>query len=133
MKLSEQFFKRTIPGIQHILRFEDASGCPIGDMIVDDSVDSGCRTSMIDVMDPMLTHHLRGAEPREVLDEIVVGGCRTKDPDTLEVAKARAKDSLMRLAPSTKRFLNPQTYPVGLERGLADLRQRLATAELPDE
>ena len=133
MKLSEQFFKRTIPGIQHILRYEDASGCPIGDMIVDDSVDSGCRTSMIDVMDPMLTHHLRGAEPREVLDEIVVGGCRTKDPDSLEVAKARAKDSLMRLAPSTKRFLNPQTYPVGLERGLADLRQRLATAELSDE
>jgi nicotinate phosphoribosyltransferase len=88
---------------------------------------------MIDVMDPMLTHHLRGAEPREVLDEIVVGGYRTKDPDTLEVAKARAKDSLMRLAPSTKRFLNPQTYPVGLERGLADLRQRLATAELSDE
>jgi nicotinate phosphoribosyltransferase len=39
----------------------------------------------------------------------------------------------MRLAPSTKRFLNPQTYPVGLERGLADLRQRLATAELSDE
>ena len=35
----------------------------------------------------------------------------------------------MRLDPSYKRFLNPQAYPVGMERGLADLRQRLARAE----
>ena len=35
----------------------------------------------------------------------------------------------MRLDPAVARFLNPQTYPVGLELGLAELRSRLAREE----
>ena len=35
----------------------------------------------------------------------------------------------MRLDPAVARFLNPQTYPVGLERGLARLRAELAREE----
>ena len=31
--------------------------------------------------------------------------------------------------PAVARFLNPQTYPVGLELGLAELRSRLAREE----
>jgi nicotinate phosphoribosyltransferase len=130
MKLSEQFYKRTIPGIQHILRFVDGSGCPVGDMIVDDATDSGNRTSMIDVIDPMTTHRLEGCEPRELMVQVVSEGRRAAEPEALVVAKARCKDALMHLDPATKRFLNPQTYPVGLERGLSDLRQRLAVEEL---
>ncbi len=130
MKLSEQFYKRTIPGIQHILRFVDGSGCPVGDMIVDDATDSGNRTSMIDVIDPMTTHRLEGCEPRELMVQVVSEGRRAAESEALVVAKARCKDALMHLDPATKRFLNPQTYPVGLERGLSDLRQRLAVEEL---
>lgn len=129
MKLSEQFYKRTIPGIQDVLRFVDASGCPVGDMIVDASVDTGNRSSMVDIIDPVTTHRLDGCQPRELLELVVEGGKRAKEPDAIEVAKARCKDALMHLDPATKRFLNPQTYPVGLERGLSDLRQRLAVEE----
>ena len=35
----------------------------------------------------------------------------------------------MRLDPGIRRFLNPQAYPVGIQRGLADLRRELATRE----
>ena len=129
MKLSEQVYKRTIPGIQRVLRFFDESGCPMGDMIVDDATDTGERGAMVDIVDPVTIHHLEGCQPRELHELVVKDGVRAKEPDTIAVAKARCKDALMRLDPATKRFLNPQTYPVGLERGLSDLRQRLAVEE----
>ncbi len=130
MKLSEQVYKRTIPGIQRVVRFFDASGCPVGDMIVDEGSDTGDRTAMVDIIDPVTIHRLTGCEGRDLLEHIVSGGVRTNEPNTILEAKARCKDALMRLDPATKRFLNPQTYPVGLERGLSDLRQRLAAREL---
>ena len=130
MKLSEQYYKRTIPGIQNILRFVNSSGCPVGDMIVDPDTDTGYRSSMSDIIDSVTTHHLRDCTPHELLEHIVSDGVRTKEPDSIECAKERCRDALMHLDPATKRFLNPQTYPVGLERGLAELRRRLAVEEL---
>ena len=35
----------------------------------------------------------------------------------------------MHLEPGVKRFLNPQTYPVGIEEGLAKVRDALAREE----
>ncbi len=64
------------------------------------------------------------------MELVVKDGVRAKEPDSIEEAKARCKDSLMRLGPATRRFLNPQTYPVGLERGLSALRQRLVSEVL---
>ena len=46
------------------------------------------------------------------------------------IVKARCRDAVMHLDPAVRRFLNPQAYPVGLEPGLAELRQNLALAEL---
>ena len=129
MKLSEQVYKRTIPGVQRVLRFEDASGCPVGDMIVDDACDSGNRTAMVDLIDPVTVYRLEGYTSRELLQHIVADGRRVGELPTIAEAKARCKDAIMHLDPATKRFLNPQTYPVGLERGLSDLRQRLASEE----
>ena len=88
-------YKRTIPGIQHILRFTNTEGVPYGDMILDDSVDTGDRT-------------------------------------TIEQSKQHCHEALMHLDPSIKRFLNPQLYPVGMERGLATLRSNLAKREKRD-
>lgn len=129
MKLSEQVYKRTIPGIQSVLRFYDESGCPRGDMILDEAVDTQNRSSMVDIIDPVTIHRLGGYSCRELLEQVVAGGKSAKAPDSLERAKTRCRDALMMLDPATKRFLNPQTYPVGLEAGLSDLRQRLAAEE----
>ena len=126
MKLSEQLYKRTIPGVQHILRYEDASGCPVGDMIVDDAVDTGERSCMVDLVDPVTTYRMGNNTYRELMEQIVSNGERAGEPNTIEEAKARCKNALMHLDPATKRFLNPQTYSVGLEKGLSDLRQKLA-------
>ena len=130
MKLSEQVYKRTIPGVQHVLRFEDTSGRPLGDMIVDDASDSGERSYMVDLIDPVTTYSLGGLTPRELLVQIVAAGKAVGEETTIDEAKVRCRDALMLLDPATKRFLNPQTYPVGLERGLSALRQRLASESL---
>lgn len=129
IKLSEQAYKRTIPGVQHIRRYYDAAGVPVGDMIVDDSVDTGDTTSMVNVLDELTTYDLSEATSAEIMVPLVADGHRVGEPESIETAKARCREAFMRLDPATKRFLNPQTYPVGLERGLARLRNELALEE----
>ena len=129
IKLSEQAYKRTIPGVQHIRRYYDAAGVPVGDMIVDDSVDTGDTTSMVNVLDELTTYDLSEATSAEIMVPLVADGHRVGEPESIDTAKARCREAFMRLDPATKRFLNPQTYPVGLERGLARLRNELALEE----
>ena len=61
--------------------------------------------------------------------QLVEDGHRVGEAETLVAAKERCREAFMHLDPATKRFLNPQTYPVGLERGLAHLRNELALEE----
>ena len=129
IKLSEQSYKRTVPGVQHVLRYYDAFGRPVADMIVvDDVAEPGQAREMVDILDPYVTHRLSGT-PEELLVEVVRNGRRAGEPEGISAARERCKDALMRLDPAVARFLNPQTYPVGLEPGLAELRSRLAREE----
>ena len=129
IKLSEQSYKRTIPGVQHVLRYFDQAGRPTADMLVVDEVArAGEAREMVDIVDPYLTHRLSG-DPVELLVKMVEHGSRCGEPEGIEAARERCREALMRLDPAVARFLNPQTYPVGLELGLADLRSRLAREE----
>lgn len=129
MKLSEMAYKRTIPGVQHVLRYEDESGCPQGDLIVVDDACNSDMTRAIDVLDPYTSYDYSGLVPRELLQQFVDKGSAVQAPTSLEDAKRRCHDSLMRLDPAVKRFLNPQVYPVGMEEGLARLRETLGREE----
>lgn len=128
MKLSEQGYKRTIPGIQRIQRFYDANDCPMGDMIIDDSVSLGESNVVQDIIDAYATYTLKGT-PRELMEQIVHDGERAAEPSTIEESRDRCRYALMHLDPAITRFLNPQVYPVGLELGLAQFRGRLAQEE----
>ena len=129
MKLSEMAYKRTIPGIQHVVRFVDEAGCPVGDVIVDDAVATGEPGLAVDVLDSERAYDFTAFEAHELLVQVVAGGKSTGAAGTLGEAKRRCRDALMHLDPAVRRFLNPQIYPVGIERGLADLRLRLAREE----
>ena len=129
MKLSEQAYKRTIPGVQHVLRFYDDSGCPMGDMIVDDAYVASDTTRAVDVLDPYTSYDFSAYTPVELLEHYVEKGVCVAGTATLEESRRRCHDALMRLDPATKRFLNPQTYPVGMEEGLAKLREDLSREE----
>ena len=84
---------------------------------------------MVNVLDELTTYDLSEATYSEVMVKLVEDGHRVGEPESLEAAKARCREAFMHLDPATKRFLNPQTYPVGLERGLATLRNELALEE----
>jgi nicotinate phosphoribosyltransferase len=130
IKLSEMAYKRTSPGVQHVLRFRDEAGCPAGDMIVDDSVAVGGTTTIVDVLDPETTYDVSGHDSSELLRQMVEGGRGTEaGRPSLEASKQRCRDALMHLDPAVRRFLNPQIYPVGMEEGLAKLRVDLAREE----
>ena len=127
MKLSEQLYKRTIPGRQHVRRYYDAYDCPVLDMIVVDDVAEETPDHIVDVIDPLTTYRLEGLEGREIHELIVEDGVRVAEPESIEAAKARCRDAIMHLDPAVKRFLYPQVFPVGLEPGLARLRHELAS------
>ena len=129
MKLSEMSYKRTIPGIQHVRRFLDEANCPVGDVIVDDSASMGEPGLAVDVLDAERSLDLTAFRSRELLVQVVRGGADAGATGTLEEAKRTCRDALMHLDPAVRRFLNPQIYPVGLERGLAELRARLVREE----
>ncbi len=126
IKLSEQAYKRTIPGVQHVLRFYDEAGCPTGDMICQEGTEPQLG-EMIDILDTFSSYDLVG-EPKELLVRVVDHG-KTAHVSSIEEARERCKTAIMHLDPAITRFLNPQVYPVGLELGLAKLRQELSAEE----
>ena len=128
IKLSEQAYKRTIPGVQRVLRYYDDADCPTGDMICLEGAPVEDSAHMLDILDTYASYDLAGT-PRDLLEKIVDHGSRTREPDGIEVARDRCRNALMHLDPAVARFLNPQAYPVGLELGLARLRHDLAHEE----
>ncbi len=142
MKLSEQAFKRTIPGVQDIVRFSDPDGQFIADVLFDISDEEGKeREKMaekdassggfkaIDIMDADKAYTIKAASCQKVLEPVIKKGKPFAAPASLVEAKARTKQSLEKLDPATKRFLNPEIYPVALSPHLAKVRSILAREE----
>lgn len=129
MKLSEMAYKRTIPGIQHVVRFRDETACPVGDVIVCDDVARGAYDRAVGVLDVEHAFDFSAYSPEEVLVPIVEHGKANGVCGTLDDAKRLCRDALLHLDPAVRRFLNPQIYRVGMEVGLADLRVRLIREE----
>lgn len=136
MKLSEQAYKRTIPGVQDILRFKNDDGTIEGDVIVDlsdtnaDNGAVGATVTAIDVMDADKTFHFSSSHILHPLKLFVRNGKPTEAAvPSLTAARARTAFSLASLDPALKRFLNPEIYPVALSEGLAKTRSVLAREE----
>ena len=97
-------------------------------MICQEGSDPSCD-EMIDILDPLRSYDLAGTS-RELLVRVVDHGRGTEaGAVSIEHARERCKSAIMHLDAAVTRFLNPQTYPVGLELGLAGLRQELSVEE----
>ena len=129
MKLSEQPYKRTIPGIQQVRRFLDAAGSPVADLIYDERYVMGEGASrgrtLVAVNDAALTCDLGSYESRELLRPVVRDGRAVVPREDIRVARERCAAAVASLDAAYKRFLYPQTYVVGMEQGLAQLRDEL--------
>ena len=127
IKLSEQTIKISNPGVQQVRRFRDESGF-LADAIYDVELGIGREGASIDLHDATLQRPFPAdAESEDLLVPVFRNGEVVYDAPPIQDVRTRAQQQLDQLAPATKRRLNPQPFPVGLERSLFELKMRLVS------
>ncbi|MFQ5806017.1 MAG: nicotinate phosphoribosyltransferase [Phycisphaerae bacterium] len=125
LKVSEQAIKTSTPGIHQVRRFYDEDEF-IADMIYDEQRGVGEGCTLIDPIDPTRRKRIpAGTAYTDLLAPIFRRGKRVYDVPPLPEARQRAQDQLSRFHAGITRFINPHQYPVGVERGLHELRTEL--------
>ena len=131
LKLSEQPVKISNPGVLQVRRLR-RDGWLTGDIIYDSERGLTARhagSGGIDLYEiedpnrPPVTPASDGGE--DLLVTVLERGAPTAVDLSLASARTRAAAQLAQLSPRTKRFLNPQPHPVGLDRHVHDRKQQL--------
>ena len=125
LKVSEAIDKTSVPGVVQVRRFTQ-DGAAYSDAIWEEDLGIPTPCVIVDPADPTRRREIpAGVSHEDLLVPVFRGGKRVYAPPPLSQARARTKDQLGRFHPGVKRFLNPHQFPVGLERGLHELRTRL--------
>lgn len=126
VKVSEQTAKVTTPGVLGVRRFYDAEGKMSGDMIYDIHHAPVEAATIVDPADAARRKTFaKDTRFQELLAPIFREGRCVWDAPTLSDVRDYAQRSLEELDPTIRRFVNPHSYPVGLEKNLSDLRTAL--------
>lgn len=129
IKLSEQAIKISNPGILQVRRFIQNSHM-VADLIYDEEAGVTGSGDMFDILDPTWRRPIGDSNSaRDLLVPIFRQGSRVYDPPALAAVREQAREELARLDPRSTRFMNPQTYPVGLDPALHDRKLRLIAKE----
>lgn len=125
VKLSEQAAKTSLPGILQVRRYQGQGGL-LADVIYDEVSGLPEGPEMVDPADMTRRRRIPAGTPgQDLLVPVIRGGEPVWRAPPLEEVRQRVRAQLDRLHVGLKRFVNPHQYPVGLERGLFDLRTRL--------
>jgi nicotinate phosphoribosyltransferase len=125
LKLSEQLVKISTPGIQQVRRFYGKDGF-MADMIYSEEEAVAAPATIVDPNDPTRSKVL-GAEIvyEDLLVPIFTQGKLIYDqPDLLRIQEY-ARQQVNQLHETSRRFLNPHLYPVGLEEQLHKRKMRM--------
>ncbi|MGE0400051.1 MAG: nicotinate phosphoribosyltransferase [Kofleriaceae bacterium] len=123
IKLSEQPIKISNPGVLQVRRLRQGSDL-VGDIIYDSEHGLAAAT-LHDIEDPT---KLAWSPPFDASEDLLVTGMDRGElvaGSTLEAARERAARELSQLSLRTRRFLNPQPYPVGLDPHVHARKQEL--------
>lgn len=125
VKLSEQAIKTSIPGMLQVRRFQTEQGL-IGDMIYDEIRGIDPRQVIVDSKDTTRRKKLlENPQSSDLLTPVMRRGARVGDVEPLDAIRARAIEQLKLVHPTIRRFMNPHEYPVGLDIGLHEVRDRM--------
>jgi nicotinate phosphoribosyltransferase len=124
LKVSEQIVKSTLPGLLAVRRYYDKSGLFVGDMVYDEQ-SSPHDDLIIDPFDDLRRKDLTGFAHYDLLAPLIRSGRRVGAGLTALGAQHCTRENLTHLHPTNKRFLNPHSYPVGLEGTLLAERDKL--------
>ena len=126
LKLSEQIYKRTIPGVLDARRYFKDDGRFDGDLIFDVNAGVPDKAVIVDPLDEERRKRFDKKQRYVTLLEPFARGGKLEDVDlSAQAASKRRSDQLSRLDGSIQRFLNPHSYPCGIERKLFKRRQKL--------
>jgi nicotinate phosphoribosyltransferase len=125
VKLSEQAVKTSTPGLLQVRRFFRA-GEAIGDAIYDTRYPIGGECTLVDPLDMTRRKTIpAGTTSEDLLVPVFRRGRRVYEVPPLDDARQRTQQQLARFHPGVKRFVNPHTYPAGLEAGLHERKTEL--------
>lgn len=126
MKLSEQAIKVSNPGIQQVRRFSKA-GEFVGDMIYDEeNLPKNENFTMIDPADMTRQKTFDSTfSYQDLLVNVFDKGKATYQSPSIEQIRERVREQLNGFHNGIKRFVNPHSYPVGLEENLFQLKNKL--------
>lgn len=121
VKLSEQVVKVSNPGILQVRRFFDENENR-GDMIFNEEFGASSST-IVDPMDITRRKKFKSdVQFEDLLVPIFEKGKRVYDLPSIHQIRERREKQLTRFHSGIKRFVNPHSYPVGLEKELNDYK-----------
>lgn len=122
LKLSEQMLKVSNPGILQVRRFYSDKG-NIEDVIYDVQMPWKGKCLSVDPLDSTRVRVVReGVSYEDLLKPIFRHGECVYSLLSLEEIRENTRRELSRFPVGVKRFLNPHLYPVGMEKGLYDMK-----------
>ncbi len=129
IKISEQTIKISTPGILGIRRYfqtENGFRQNVADVIYEEGVVLPEKITVVDALEPIRRRTVgEELEHEELLSCVFQKGIRTKKAQTLEESRETARIGLAQFNKGIKRFVNPHSYPVGLESGLYERKMAL--------
>jgi nicotinate phosphoribosyltransferase len=124
VKVSEQGWKTSIPGLLQVRRYWGPQGYMLADAIYDEELGIVDGSTMVSPTDPDRRFNLpTGARSEDLLLPVCRDGVFVGDNPELAAIRSRTLAQLELLDPTTKRLLNPHEYKVGLEFQLYKLRR----------
>jgi nicotinate phosphoribosyltransferase len=125
LKISDDPEKASFPGAHQVRRYVER-GRFVADAMYD--TDRGLRAgcTMVDLASSKRRKLGDELAFEDLLVPILRDGKRVADLPPAGQARSRAADQIARLGAGVKRLREPESYPVGLELGLHETRERLA-------
>lgn len=125
IKLSEQLAKTSNPGILQVRRFYDQKGY-MADMIFNEAEPLPAQLLVVDPLD--ITHRKSidpGTSFKDLLEPVFKNGRCLYNLPPLHEIRAKTGEEVSRLHESIRRYLNPHSYPAGLEGSLLQYKTDL--------
>jgi len=125
IKLSEQPIKISNPGVLQVRRLRRGDEL-VGDVIYDADKGVAWPPQLYSIDSPQMPPLTPAFDSGfDLLVPAIVDGKRVLPIEPLEAPRARAAADLAALSPRSRRVLNPQPYPVGLDRKVHDAKLAL--------
>lgn len=128
LKLSSNPAKTTDPGRKQVVRYRDAQGHPLGDVLylMEEKPTPSDRVPHVGREAPTFRRVLEGAVTSEpLLQQVVREGRRLEPSPTLELVRKKAQSEIHSLPDEYRRLRNPHIYEVGLSPRLGRIKARL--------